>query len=84
MPLRLLRILPASLAGPSLRKRGGGAKSRAVKVDDLRRACLQGDWSVKGKSSRQINDDLRAGDNSKVVEARCKRCKGTDSGAVGS
>ena len=41
MALRLLRMLPASLAVPSaFLNRGGGAKSRPVKVPDLRNACL--------------------------------------------
>ena len=40
MALRLLRILPLSLAESPLLKRGGRAKSRAVKVPDFRRACL--------------------------------------------
>ncbi len=40
MPLRLLLMLPASLAvSPSLNFRGG-AKSSAVKVVDFRRRCL--------------------------------------------
>jgi len=41
MPERLDRIEPASEPESALRKRGGGAKSRAVKVLDLRRACLE-------------------------------------------
>lgn len=41
MPERLERMEPASDAlEPGSRKRGGGAKSSAVKVPDLRRACL--------------------------------------------
>lgn len=40
MALRLLRMLPLSLAVSAFRKRGGGAKSRAVNVPDLRRAWL--------------------------------------------
>lgn len=40
MPLRLLRIEPASEAVSLPLKRGGGAKSRAVKVPDLRRRWL--------------------------------------------
>jgi hypothetical protein len=41
MALRLERIEPESEAVPSRSlKRGGGAKSRAVKVPDLRRRCL--------------------------------------------
>lgn len=42
MPDRLERIEPASDAlEPGSRKRGGGAKSRAVKVLELRSKCLQ-------------------------------------------
>ena len=45
--MRLLRILPESLAvSPSPLKRGGGAKSRAVKVPDLLNACLKKYLSV--------------------------------------
>ena len=40
MPLRLLRIEPASEADASLVNRGGGAKSSAVNVPDLRKRCL--------------------------------------------
>lgn len=41
IPLRLERIEPESEAVPSRSlNRGGGAKSRAVKVPDLRRRCL--------------------------------------------
>ena len=40
MPVRLLRMLPASLAVSPRAKRGEGAKSRAVKVPDFRNACL--------------------------------------------
>lgn len=41
MALRLERIEPESEAVPSRSlNRGGGAKSRAVKVPDLRRRCL--------------------------------------------
>lgn len=36
MPLRLLRMEPASEPASLLLKRGGGAKSSAVKVPDLR------------------------------------------------
>lgn len=41
MPLRLLRIEPASEADASLVNRGGGAKSSAVNVPDLRKRCLR-------------------------------------------
>jgi len=41
MALRLLRILPASLVVSLCLKRGGGAKSTAVKVLDFLKACLQ-------------------------------------------
>jgi hypothetical protein len=40
MPDRLLRMLPASLS-VSFLNRGGGAKSRFVKVPDFRNACLK-------------------------------------------
>lgn len=39
IPVRLLRMLPASLP-VSFLKRGGGAKSRLVYVPDFRRADL--------------------------------------------
>lgn len=39
-PVPLLRMLPASLAVSVFLKRGGGAKSRAVKVLDFLNACL--------------------------------------------
>jgi len=42
MPLRLLRMEPESLPFSVPRNRGGGAKSRPVKVPDLRRANLGG------------------------------------------
>jgi hypothetical protein len=38
MPVRLLRILPASLAVSLFLNRGGGAKSRLVNVPDFRKA----------------------------------------------
>jgi hypothetical protein len=40
IPVRLLWMLPASLAVSAFLKRGGGAKSRLSKVPDLRNACL--------------------------------------------
>jgi len=40
MALRLLRILPASEAVALPAKRGGGAKSRAVKVPEFLNRCL--------------------------------------------
>lgn len=42
MPLRLLRMEPASEAVSLPLNRGGGAKSSAVKVPDLRRRWLRG------------------------------------------
>jgi len=40
MPLRVLRMLPASLLLSAFFKRGTGAKSRAVNVLDFLKACL--------------------------------------------
>jgi hypothetical protein len=39
--VRLLWMLPASLAVSAFLKRGGGAKSRLSNVPDLRNACLR-------------------------------------------
>lgn len=44
MPLRPLRMLPASLPLSMLRRRAGGAKSRAVKVPDFLKRWL---WSSR-------------------------------------
>lgn len=41
MPLRLLRMEPASLRASELSNLRGGAKSSAVKVLDLRSRCLE-------------------------------------------
>lgn len=68
--LRPLRTLPASEALSSLRKRGGGAKSSAVKVPDFRRACLaigqcllEKECSRKtyglGMAASSLNEDAR-------------------------
>jgi len=70
MPLRLLRIEPASEAVSLLLNRGGGAKSKAVKVPDLRRRWLccilvviLGIMHVRGRA-------LRAWHGSKIIERR--------------
>lgn len=71
MALRLLRILPASEAVSLLLNRGGGAKSRAVKVPDFLSKCLR---SVVSKTDLIYEPtNLRAGHDSKVIKGRGKR-----------
>jgi len=53
IPLWLLRMLPASLISVSLRNLRGGAKSRAVKVPDLRSEC------GLGMEARSSKDEAR-------------------------
>ena len=58
MPLRLLRMLPASLLVSVVLMRGGGAKSRAVKVPDLRSMCLFVEISMMLRRYREITHGL--------------------------
>ena len=60
-PDRLLRTLPASLTVPSSRKRGGGAKSRAVNVPDLRNAWLTDTVSFKYVKRKRKRDTYGLG-----------------------
>lgn len=60
IPERLLRMLPVSLIVSGPRKRGGGAKSKAVKVDDFRNAWLL-TMLVKSSRPKSINETYGLG-----------------------
>ena len=65
-PLWLLRIEPESEAVSLFLKRGGGAKSSAVKVPDLRSRCLQ--ILISLQPYKQGLEHLRARHRSEVIE----------------
>lgn len=77
MALRLLRMLPASEAVALEGKRGGGAKSSAVKVPDFRSRWLRShvSWRRKGKDSA-ITYGLGMTERSSNEDAK-GRCAGT-------
>ncbi len=76
MPERPERMLEASLPRSACLKRGEGAKSRAVKVLDLRRLCLRfclADRFWGKERGNVVRMRLRAGHNGKIVKGRSER-----------
>lgn len=72
MALRLLRILPASEAVALPAKRGGGAKSRAVKVPEFLSRCLRDALVIILSEIHCLRwvRNLRAWHNRQIVERR--------------
>jgi hypothetical protein len=76
MPLRLLRILPASLIESGSLNFLGGAKSSEVNVPDLRSMCLFRllDWTTR----KVIGIHLRARHRGKIIKGTGDRGKSWD------